>query len=927
MKKQIFILSAFLCIGGYAQEVSNIREGRKQLEKNIQKFEQEYVSKVRLNQSEGQVPPNLYFEQDYKFTMNPFTGEINRRGLQKIWKEVEKGRFSPKEELSVLLPVAKGNTYSSSQENYWIERGPYKVGGRTRAIMFDPNDATGKRVFAGGVSGGLWVNDDITDVSSEWTPLSNFWENTSVVSMAYDPNNTQVFYVGTGESCTGSNIGSGIWRTQDGGQTWENIFTTPITYSYGVQNGIFYVNDIEVRNNNGTSEVYAGVSGGYNEGFNGLYNAGLYKSTDGGDTFTLIESLKTPQNIGYSIQEIEISADNSVWVSTRKGFFSDVDSGGRVFKSTDAEGKNFINVYNGNLSASRVNFTLSKTDPNKAYVLMQGNAPAEPVRILKTTDGGQTWLSTQNANSGITLPVDRDPQIPANDFTRGQSFYDLVIQVDPENDDIVYAGGINVQRSEDGAKTWRTLTKWNSGAAGNNVVIHADQHAVVFNPFDAKQILFGNDGGVFYSADKNKIKNGSGINVRNARYNVTQFYDAALNPVATPENEDILAGAQDNGTQALFGAPSANQFYGGYEYTGGDGGMVAFDDENKYVINSYIRNEYYLYSNLTNQFVYLVDKANRSNGHFINEMALDKNLDVFYSYNKGLELVRVKGLASKPLNLEESEVEVGVAGQYESVSKIAVSPYTTTSSTVFVGTSSGRLFKVTNANTDNSTSVEITTPFVGSVSDIEFGANENEILVTIPNYGPQVNKVYYTTDGGQTWENKFGNLPDMPIRCAFINPENSNEVLLGTELGVWGTTDFLSANPTWSQYSNGIGNVRITNLDYRPATQTLLASTYGRGVFTSATTDILSTENIQSKLSQIERVYPNPSRGNLNLHYDDSKYSDVNIKIYDLLGKLVYSKDSLKNDEEFYVKLSKGVYVLEAKSKGETFFTSNVMIK
>ena len=86
------------------------------------------------------------------------------------------------------------------------------------------------------------------------------------------------------------------------------------------------------------------------------------------------------------------------------------------------------------------------------------------------------------------------------------------------------------------------------------------------------------------------------------------------------------------------------------------------------------------------------------------------------------------------------------------------------------------------------TITELTVPFVGAISDIQYGTNDNEIIVTISNYN--TDSVFYTTDGGTTWNSKEGNLPDMPIRSALMNPENKNEVILGTELGVWGTTNF-----------------------------------------------------------------------------------------------------------------------------------------
>jgi hypothetical protein len=98
------------------------------------------------------------------------------------------------------------------------------VGGRTKAILFDPADATHKRVFAGGVSGGLWVNDDITDPNSEWQ-LTSYPHNLAVSSITYDPNNPQNMFIGTGESYTyGAVNGNGIWRSTDGGQTWEQVF-------------------------------------------------------------------------------------------------------------------------------------------------------------------------------------------------------------------------------------------------------------------------------------------------------------------------------------------------------------------------------------------------------------------------------------------------------------------------------------------------------------------------------------------------------------------------------------------------------------------------------------------------------------------------------------------------------------------------------
>ncbi len=930
--KKIYLFPFLLLLFVSKVYSQTLNERRATLESHIKNIENN-ASKLK---SDGQVPPKEYNIRDLKNTIDPVTGENKFQSLVKLNNEIKSGKYAPKQNISFLGNIIPNSNQriNSINNTQWFERGPYSVGGRTRAILFDPNDATGKRVFAGGVSGGLWVNNDITNASSEWSPINDFWANLSVVCIAADPNNPQIMYVGTGESSTQDNVGAGIWKTTNGGATWTQIFAPANTYnSQGIRNGYFYVNDIKVRNNGGVSEVYAGVSGGYNEGFHGLYQSGLYKSTDAGATFTKVGGnliAHAGANIGYNIQQIEIGADNSVWVSTTGSLFGNsLQTGGRIYRSTD--GVNFTNVYNANLQVSRVQIALSKTNGAVAYGLLQGSGTTEPVRIIKTTDTGATWAASNVVNSGVTLPKDKDTGIPANDFTRGQSFYDLVIVTDPTNDATVYVGGIDLFRSTNSGSTWTQFSKWSNNnqlATLSVSLVHADQHAIVFNPKDNNQIAFGNDGGIYFCSNKANIVTNTGISVRNNRYNVTQFYDAKMNPTKTNSTEEILAGAQDNGTRRFTGAPLANNLYSDDYYDGGDGAFVEFDDNNLYKINSYVYNNHYLYHAASKSKVYLIDKPDNDLGHFINEAALDRNLDVFYSYGnkdattKEVTLNRVTGLSSNnPFYLDKSKIYMGIFSD-EDVSYLSVSPYQATSTTLMVGFDNGRLFKVTNANLSLPTITELTVPFVGAISDIQYGTNDNEIIVAISNYN--TDSVFYTTDGGTTWNSKEGNLPDMPIRSALMNPENKNEVILGTELGVWGTTNFLSATPTWSQYTNGLGNVRVTNLDYRPSTRTVLASTYGRGIFTTMNdTNLATTEN---SVEEIYRVYPNPTRGDFYLKMN-AKYKNVTVNVFDISGKLVFTKNGVNPEEKISPSLPKGHYIVKVEKEGEYIFSSKLIVR
>ncbi|GAB0157374.1 hypothetical protein CHRYSEOSP005_26470 [Chryseobacterium sp. Alg-005] len=937
MKTQMLIAAAMLLLSAeaHAQQKQKFKKETKRLQKLYAAYDNNIKNTHELQKKEG-IPPNEFNEQDYKNTMDPATGLVNFENVIKLKNELKAGKYAPQKELSFI----SGGSSTSKFNQPWIERGPYSVGGRTRAIMYDPNDPAGKRVFAGGVSGGLWVNEDPSVSTNQWTPINDFWANTSISCITYDPNNSQVFYVGTGECETSDAVGSGIWKTTDGGITWTQIFTIPASYTGTIKNGNFYINSIKVRNNNGVSEIYAGVSGGsvgitFSSGSLGLYQSGLYKSTDGGATFvrnTNLMAMNTttgnPSTAGYSIQQIEIGADNSVWLSTRSSRFSNVDSGGRIFKSAD--GNTFTEVYNVGVPGNRVDFALSKTNPLKAYGLLQGASSTEPVRIIKTTDGGATWVSTSDPSPVITLPNDADNGIPDNDFTRGQSFYDLIIIPDPLNDDIVYTGGIDLFKSLDGAATWTQISKWsnNNNLAGLQVpTVHADQHTIVFNPFNnyaTNQMLFGNDGGIYFAPNKNSLSSTTSIAARNTRYNVTQFYGAVLNPTKNSGDEEFLAGAQDNGTQMLYGAPLANNFYTSQSYAGGDGMYPEYDDLENYQIDSYVYNNHKLYSIVNNTYVNLITtSANRSLGHFVNEIALDRNKDVFYSFRSGMTIFRTTGINTIPLSLTNTAVTVAAAQTSEQISNLKVSPYTTASTTLLVGTNQGRIFKMTDANTTSFVSTPLTTPVVGTISDMEFGSNENSIMVTVANYNTA--SIFYSTDGGSSWQNKEGNLPDMPVRTILMNPDDSNEVIIGTEAGLWATTDFLSASPTWAQYSAGIGNVRVTNLDYRPATRTVLVATYGRGAWTSQNS-IISLATSETKQKKLMQVYPNPSRGNAHLRFDESKFKSVDITIFDASGRLVYTKNNLKSDEEFATGLSNGSYILKAENNKQVVFTSIFMV-
>ncbi|UTW63757.1 T9SS type A sorting domain-containing protein [bacterium SCSIO 12741] len=739
--------------------------------------------------------PDLAWEQDFLRTMDPKTGRPMTERLFPILASMHGG--------SAQQGLAPGGGSS----NQWTERGPNNVGGRTRALMFDPNDATHKKVWAGGVTGGLWVNNDITSSTSTWTAINDFWANIAITCIAYDPNNTNVMYVGTGEGWgTGSSRGAGIWKTTNGGTTWTQL-TSTTTY--------YYVNDIVVRDEGTTSVVFAAVNQmSYRGQFHGPQ--GLFRSTNGGTSWSQV--LPNTGSQPHAPADIEIAKDNRIWVGTRANSFG--SGGGKVLYSDN--GTTWTTSFTHPNSARRVELSCAPSDSAVVYGIVEKSSKVED--IIKTTNHGTTWLrSATSAN--LTEPNDADNGIPATDFTRNQAWYDLISVVNPNDEDDVIVGGIDLFRSTDGGKTWTQISKWSNNPNLNTLscpLVHADQHMAIYRPGTTKELLFGNDGGVYYCSDVTKAHNTFNIiSARNSGYNVTQFYAGAIHPNAGSNN--MIAGSQDNGTQR-FTAAGMNSTS---RPIGGDGAFCHIDQTNgSYQAGSYVYNSLYRSTNSGAFFSRFINDVNT--GRFINPSDYDNSLKILYTCKTNSEIYRFSNFSGASI----STSTITVTGMTAKATAMTVSPNTTASTTIFVGNSSGQLFKMTNANA---------TPVVtdmdpgntlpsSSISCIEVGTNDNELLVTFFNYG--TTSVWYTSNGGTSWVSKEGNLPDMPVRWAMYNPRNRKEVILATEIGVWATTDITVASPTWVASNNGLANVRVDMLQYRTSDSLVMAITHGRGVFT-----------------------------------------------------------------------------------------------
>ncbi len=789
-----FILGCFITLN-YAQVTP--KNYGKQVNKTYKKLTKETRLKTGNSAEMEKATPDLFWAQEYIATMDPTTG---RPAPENVMTAIQQ---------SLANKDLGRRAMPGMSVTPWVERGPNNVGGRTRALTWDPTSSTGKKVWAGAVTGGLWYNNDITSATSKWIQVSSLWSNLTVSCMAWDPVNPGTGYVGTGEgfgTSTSTSRGFGIWKTTDSGKTWNQLSSTQ---------GYFYVLDIEVRNENGTGVVYAAVNANFYQGVtHGLNNYGLFRSTNGGSTWTNVIS-NAPNGQKFAVADIEIASDNRIWIGTRSNPYSGSDRGaGRVMYSDN--GTTWTTSYTHTNKTGRVEVAIAPGKPRTVYAMIEHNQTVDG--IVVTYNRGANWTSR-------TEPDDADNGIPNTDFSRGQAWYDLILAVDPNDSMVVYAGAINLFRSANGGASWTQISKWANNANMNNLncpYVHADQHAFVFKPGSSSTCIIGNDGGVFYSSNiASAVNSSTAIVERTLDYSTVQYYWGDM--AQTTGSNLMVAGAQDNGTHRF--TTTGKNAVGGL--TGGDGAycFISQSNSNKQ-ITSYVYNQYYYTLdnwNTPSAFQLINDGAT---GRFINPAEWDDNGSGLFSAKGNGTLYR-RTLTSSPGTLQTITF-----GGSNYASAIKAYKLGTGKTRLWVGNEAGKLYVTDDAwattpvFTDKSSGIN-----AGYISDINALRGGDTLALTLSNYG--LRNVYISLNGGTTWTQKEGNLPDIPVWSILLNPNKTGEAILGTEAGIYGTDNIFATSPVWTAYTAGIGFVKMRNLRYRASDKMLMAVTHGRGVFTS----------------------------------------------------------------------------------------------
>ncbi len=869
--------------------------------------------------------PDYAALHEYLVTLDPSTKTVPKERLLKSFEFTKAQAIKGK--------LMKNNATNQIQ---W-KNIPANIAGRVRKMVFDPSDVMSKKIWAGSVTGGLWYNNDATNPDSPWKNVAGFFENLAVGAIAFDPVNPDIMYVGTGESYTAVNIyressgrGTGIWKSTDHGITWQLL---PNSTDFA------YVNDILIRDENGINVLYTAVVSGTYKGTSHGSSAsnGLYRSVDGGMSWTQVLPNIVGDTTPYAPSDIEEVDGGKLLVGTMRNI--EEDGAGVILSSTNGTDWTVNDSFAidrfdplSNLYPGRVKFAVAPSNPNRVYAVISGGFkfPSGFIRdfssisiLLQSFDGGNTW----NELAG-----------PSTNLGWGSwgslTWHAMALGVDAADENTIILGGFNCFKltgtdtadiSEDTGLRWQSISYWIPNTEGLPEYVHADHHTVMYRPGSSDEVFISTDGGVFYSNNittANVAENGNPSNVFpsffeiNKNLNTIQYYTVGLHP---GKGVDFyFGGTQDNGTLRYNGSPISKEDM----VSGGDGVFAFVDkDEPNITITSVYHNQYFIsrdggvtstYVNnvVSGTFINAVDYNSQTNTLFANGMGLGGAISSTDNQHID-ELLRIeikKDTAISrfiPLN----------TGSIVPYSNIKVSPYDKRgTSTLLIGTQSGKLFKIKNAQSDTPNTVEIGSDLfpTANISSIDIGKSEDELLVTFSNYG--VSSVWYSDDGGNSWMEKEGNLPDMPVRWGLFNPFDKSEVLLATEIGIWSTDHITAKSLEWFPQNESLANVRTDMIAIRQSDQKIVAATHGRGMFEAT---LGKRRSVQTPAPIVKKdifsVYPNPTKRSFTIKSGPAK-NIVSYRgtIYSEDGKIMKSFE-YKTDEEIDVDISgykSGLYII-----------------
>jgi photosystem II stability/assembly factor-like uncharacterized protein len=786
--------------------------------------------------------------------------------------------------------------------------GPAVTGGRITSI--DGFNADPRIMYIGTAGGGVWKT---TTGGAQFQSVFDKYCQ-SIGSVAVDQTNSDVVWVGTGESNMRNtvSIGNGIYKTTDGGDNW--VFMG-LPNSEHISKVLIHPKD--------PNTVFVAVPGKL---WSNSPDRGLYKTTDGGKTWNKIVYV----NDSTGCADFVLDPKNpdvmyaSFWQVRRKPYaFSSGGPGSAVMKSTDG-GKTWKKLQNGLPAGDigRAAIAISPSAPENLVMIVE----SKRTTLLLSNDAGETWKE-QSADDNICA----------------RPFYFSTVVIDPENPKRIYRPAFRFSYSDDGGFSWQT-----TGATASGYV-HSDMHALWINPKNTSHMYVGTDGGVYMSVDKGN--NWIYLNT----IPVGQLYHVQVDD---EEPYNVYCGMQDNGS---WKAPS--QSPGGIEngdwrnVGGGDGFWVQpTGEENELIYSEYQGGHIAKFDDRVVQFQDVQPKAgegdpklrfnwntpivksqNSKNRIYMGSQFLYKSDDHGNSWDK------ISGdLTTNDINKQKQEESGGLTNDNTSAENhctiftIAESPLDI--NMIYAGTDDGNL-QLTTDGGKTWTNLAKNYPACGIppqtwVSSIEPSRfDKNVVYATFENhtYGDMKTYAAKSADMGKTWKLFTSDLFTSYAHKIKEDVVSKDLLFLGTEMGLFTTID---GGNTWLQMKGHIPTcAMVRDMTIEPRTNDLVVGTHGRGVLIVDDISPLRQINTQLLGSDVA-VLKNRNNAISNGHYQyfwDSQYGYVGPNFTEDARITYYLKERL-NSGTVTVQIydEKGNFLIDfpgTKRKGLNVVTWNMRMK
>ena len=771
-----------------------------------------------------------------------------------------------------LSEMKKANQQKAARngEIEWEFVGPTNIGGRITDIEMPEGQS--QIIYVGGASGGILKTEN---AGSSWEQKFVGVPTVSIGDIDIDPKDPDILYAGTGEANASSYsfLGSGIYKSLDGGDTWQ--------YS-GLEESA-YIGRIIVDHTN-SQRVFTAACGTL---FSKNDTRGIYRTDDGGENW---EQILFVSDSTAAIDLVQHPTDPNIlyaafWerdrgLTYRKSFGP--SSG--IWKTTDG-GDNWIELTNGlpgAIDKGRIGITISESNPDVLYAMY--DMPNEAMYVFKTSNGGESWQQVDNNYL----------------HGMGSSFawYFGQIRVDPTDENLVYTLGQIMFRTTNSGGNWTQID--------NNV--HVDHHAMFFDR-ETGRVYLGNDGGLYWSTN-----NGSSWNKIN-NLPLTQFYGF---DISNTNPDFMMGGTQDNNSIRTIGGNTMIW----EPVLGGDGMQCAIDQQ----FNDIAFAEYqwgglarsFSATEPWPDFEYINGAWGGERTNWSSPIVLTpgKNHIVYF----GTYRVWKSTQSGNNWTAVSGDLTNGGNWGYNTLTTLAVSSLN--ENYVLAGSDDGNVHISLDAGSGwISISDGLPNRWITRVAFDPI--DEETIYVTVSGFrwDEALPHVYKSTNLGESWISISGDLPEIPVNAIVIHPQNNDKLIVGTDAGTYITHN---GGENWENMSGNMPQTPVVALRINPLTNWLYVATYGNSIYKVDLNDlyvgneerIASSQNFEAKL-----LYGNTSKYIL---IDNKETQSFQINIYSLSGRKLgtfstglLQKEKLQFDVTNYFGTAKEMLLFEVVGKSQ----------